>query len=135
MPGRSTDMADAIDRIASAAAGIADPEIAAYLLEFPAELIERLSGAENGVGRSARDTVILERRNMLLCRLGETASPVRLDAELRRYHTDAWLPRDRVKVTNPYSNTDRRATLWTLFQLWPRPVSLRYLRIILRRQP
>jgi hypothetical protein len=130
-------MAEALDEISAAAALLAEqhPGVAEYLLQYPGPLIEHLGGIENGMGRSARDTVILERRNMLLCQLGATASPVRLDAELRRYHTDVWLPRDRVKVTNPYPNTDRRATLWTLFQLWPRPVSLRYLRIILRRQP
>jgi hypothetical protein len=132
---------DAIEAI-SVAVGVLgehpDPAVQAigsWLATWPAELIEELSGIENGAGRSARDSVLLERRNILLCRLGETASPVRLDAELRRYHTDVWLPRDRVKMTCPYSGEDRRATLWALFRLWPQPVSLRYLRIILGRQP
>jgi hypothetical protein len=125
---------DPLDRITSAAALLGEHEalapIAEHLLSYPADLIERLTGAENSAGHSVRVEAILARRNALLRRLGETASPVPLAAELKRYFTTAW-QRDRVKVTCPYPSDDRRSTLWALFRLWPRLVSVRYLRVIL----
>jgi hypothetical protein len=124
--------ADPLDEISAAAALLAEqhPDIAAYLLEFPAELLERLTGAENGAGRSVRTEIVLLRRNELLRRLGESASPVSLASELKRYYTTAW-QRDRVKMTCPYPSVDRRATLWALFRLRPALPSVRYLRVIL----
>jgi hypothetical protein len=130
---------DAIEAIGTAAALLAehsDPTVQAvggWLLDaWPAELIEALTGLENSVGRSVRDEILLARRNTLERKLGETASPVPLAKELERYYTDVWLPRDRVKAANPYPAGDRRAALWQIYRLRPQPVSLQYLRVILR---
>jgi hypothetical protein len=129
MPG------DPISAITEAAAVLGEhpalAPIAEYLLGYPSELLEHMTGAENGVGRSVRVEAVLAKRNALLRQLGEIASPVPLAAELKRYYGRAW-QRDRVKATNPYRDGDRRATLWQVLRLRPAPVSVRYLRVILR---
>jgi hypothetical protein len=137
MPPDAVDAADPIELIGSAAAVLAEypglAPIAEHLLSYPADLIEQLTGAENSTGRSVRDAILLARRNTLLRRLGETASPTRLAGELNSYYTTAWR-HDRTKVTNPYQAGDRRATLWSIFRLRPQAISLRHVRVILGRQ-
>jgi hypothetical protein len=140
-PVRCTDMPGDPIRAISVAVGVLgehpDPEVralAAWLANFPASLIEEISGIENTTGRSVRDAALRARRNVLIFRLGETASPTRIWKELDAYYGRSW-PRDRTKTSNPYTQGDRRAVIWDVFRLWPASLSLRQVYNIMKSSP
>jgi hypothetical protein len=120
----SADPLAVVELAAAALASHPDLEvraIGAWLATCPAELLAWL-GAENSAGRSARQAVLLARRDEIIRRIRLPTS--RLARDLAQYHSDCW-PRHRLLDLCPYAPQDPRSQYWQLLRLVPRPPGLR----------
>jgi hypothetical protein len=147
-PDQADDAITPIATLSGAASVlIADPRfqavgrwIEAYLAgEQPGDPYAYVAGIENRPGRSARKEAAIETRNRALRQLGEAAYPdlavkdqaQRLSDELRRYFTSTWLPRDQVKVRNPYPPGSSRSAFYSALRAHGRPVGAKQMQRIL----
>jgi hypothetical protein len=111
--------------------------IEAYLAGQAGDLFAFIADVENRPGHSFRRELQVRRRDVILRQAamlypGPVTERARLlSAELDRYYSSSWLPRDQVKPSCPYPADTVRALFWLALKAHARPIGAAHMRRVL----